>query len=97
MAQESNPDQKRTARKHFHDAQYLGTDGEGADHWWSIYHQSLVIFGSDGDAVETVKLAETPFSTLKGWTEYTKDERGEWQTLKVSRSMARTVANSMAG
>ncbi|RYJ08355.1 hypothetical protein ELS19_17540 [Halogeometricum borinquense] len=72
------------AREQYHDACYLGTDGVGADHFWSIYHQAVVIVSSDGEAVETVELENTPYETLGEWLDYTETERGEWETVLVA-------------
>lgn len=70
------------ARERFHDASFIGTDGEGDDHFWSIYHQAVVV--SDGETVETVEFNNTPFSTLPEWLSYTERERGEWDKLLIA-------------
>ncbi len=72
------------AREQYHDASYLGTDGAGADHFWSIYHRAVVIVSSNGEAVETVELDNTPYETLEEWIDYTDTERGDWGTLLVA-------------
>lgn len=72
------------ARNRFHDASYIGTDGEGGDHFWSMYHQAVVVI--DGDDVETYELADTPFLTLGEWIDHTEAKRGEWDKLLIADS-----------
>jgi len=70
--------QERTARETYHDATFVLRDGHGADHFWSIYHQAVVVI--DGDATATVDLPVTQdgqrIDTLGDWLEYTRSERG---------------------
>jgi len=78
-------DQKRIAHEHYHDAFYLGRDGRGCDHWWSIYHQAVVRFDPDGD-VATLEFPAEKFlpeyiATVRaehdGWTDGPRyDETG---------------------
>jgi hypothetical protein len=65
------------ARDECHDAFFLGLDAEGTTHWWSPYHQTMVLV--DGpDAVATVPFRSdaNDFSTLSDWDDYVADERG---------------------
>ena len=89
-------DNESIARELYHDAQYLGTDGEGAIHFWSIYHQAVVVI--DGDEVDTYELADTPLSTLSEWTDHTEHKRGAWDELLVTDGgLLGTVATTVAG
>ena len=94
---ESTADVKESiAREQYHDAQYLGTDGEGAVHFWSIYHQAVVVI--DDNEVATYELADTPLSTLSEWTAHTKRKRGAWDELLVTDGgILGTVAATVAG
>ncbi|WP_324666116.1 hypothetical protein [Haloarcula sediminis] len=53
---------------------FLGVDGASATHYWDGYEQAVVVI--QDDEVAKVKLTDTPFLTLSGWTEYTHEERG---------------------
>ncbi|MHC3382091.1 hypothetical protein [Haloarcula sp. H-GB5] len=69
--------QERTARELLTQGRplFLGVDGEGAAHYWDSYEFAVAIVARDGQG-ETVALADTPYDTLKGWCNYTEDERG---------------------
>ena len=93
MKKSDDNDLEGIARERFHDASFIRTDGEGDDHFWSIYHQAVVV--SDGESVETVKLDDTPFSTLREWVKYTGRGRGEWGELLVSGGMVGMIDASV--
>ncbi|MFC7071727.1 hypothetical protein ACFQJ7_09780 [Halovenus rubra] len=79
------------ARELYHDAQYIGTDGDDAVHFWSLYHQAVVVID---DEMETYELADTPLSTLGDWTEHTEAKRGEWDELLVADGGMAGVINT---
>lgn len=83
------------ANEHAHDATYLGTDGDGAVHFWSIYHQLVIVFETYGDLEpETVAIptyertTDTTIEGLGDWCEYITATRGAWDELHVSASLA---------
>jgi len=73
-----------------HDAQYLGTDGEGDDHYWSIYEQTVTVF--DGDTGAVARVEHVGDRALSAWAAYVRSERGAWETLRLSDS---PVADSL--
>lgn len=87
MTDDDRRQQESIARDEFHDANYLGTDGRGATHWWSIYHQAVVVIDADAGETGTVDLpvrdGDTQLTTLRDWCEYTRRERG-WSELRVT-------------
>jgi len=82
------------ANEHAHDATYLGTDGDGAVHFWSIYHQLVIVFddATDHDP-ELIAIPNYERSTathigeLGDWCEYITATRGAWDELHVSASL----------
>ena len=60
-----------------HDAHYVGTDGESAHHYWSIYEQTAYVV--DGESVDSWALAETPLETLGDWVTHVRTRRGPWR------------------
>ena len=66
-----------------HDPTYIGTDGSGADHYWSIYEQTAYVV--ENDDVKAWPLEETPLQTLGNWVDHVASQRGEWQELRVDR------------
>ncbi|MFC6975660.1 hypothetical protein ACFQL1_14955 [Halomicroarcula sp. GCM10025709] len=57
---------------------YVGTDGDGAAHYWSSYAQAILVIDGDGDT-ERFELADLPIDTLGQWCEHVRNER-EWAT-----------------
>jgi len=63
-----------------HDAQFIGTDGEGYDHYWSTYERTMTVLdGGDVDRVEHVG-----DRSLTEWADFVAETRGEWAELRVS-------------
>lgn len=85
--------QERTAREIYHDASFLGIDGEEAVHYWSIYNQSVVVIEADGE-VSTFPLSETPCRNLSDWMAHTDRKRG-WETHRVASSTADMIRNAV--
>lgn len=60
------------ARAEAHDAHLLGVDTDGDTHFWSIYHQSVVVV-RDGET-STIELPvatdSQPLETLGDWVAY---------------------------
>lgn len=47
MTYNANP-QERTARERYHDALFVIRDGDGRAHYFSRYHQAVVVIAPDG-------------------------------------------------
>lgn len=62
-------------------AQYIGTDGAGVDHYWSIYQRTDYLV-DDGE-VQSWPLGETPCPTLGTWCVHVANKRGPWDELMV--------------
>ncbi|WP_436932566.1 hypothetical protein [Halosimplex halobium] len=65
-----------------HDAHYLGTDGDGATHFWSGYERTVYVV-EDGE-FESWAFSETPLLTLTDWLTHAETKRGPWQDHRVS-------------
>lgn len=86
--------QERTAREHYHDATFVGVDGDGHAHYWSCYHQSVLVLDGDTVEFETV-LADTPLSTLGEWMEHTRNKRGAWRVHRVDSDWGETISATL--
>jgi len=89
--------QERTAREHYHDAIFALRDGAGAAHFWSRYHQAVVVIEAGETA--TVELPVTyadghTIETLGDWLEYTRAERGV-EHDRIDASMADTFTRAV--
>jgi hypothetical protein len=84
-------EQEQAAQEQFHDAMYLGTDGAGADHWWSIYHQAIVVFEPDGT---TLSFDFPESKELPKWIDRVGDERG-WETLRYTDGPGAQLAEAV--
>lgn len=84
-------EQGQTAQELFHDAIYFGTDGTGADHWWSIYHQAIVAFEANGNVlpIEFPELKE-----LSDWIEPIDEERG-WDELRYTEDAGEQLVEAV--
>lgn len=87
------PTLRERAREHYHDAMFIIRDAAGAAHFWSRYHQAVVVI--DGTELATVDLpvehdGET-IDTAAGWLDYTRAERGV-DHHRISTSMAAQTA-----
>jgi len=93
MSTNAHATEKRIARKHFHDASFVGIDDRGTSHWWSIYAQAIVLV--DGDGVETIRTSDdtNPIDSLGDWREYVAAERG-WQDCRIAGSLADHLAEA---
>src|SRR6056297_531074 len=74
--------QEGIAEQLAHDAHYLGTDGDGATHYWSRYERTVYVV--DAGEVESWAFAETPLSTLTDWLTHVEGKRGPWADHRVS-------------
>jgi hypothetical protein len=85
--------EKRIARKHFHDASYVGLDDRGTTHWWSIYAQAVVLV--DGGDVETIRTSDdsNPIDSLTDWKAYVAAERG-WRDCRIADSITDQLAEA---
>jgi hypothetical protein len=81
--------QESIARDHFHDADFLGTDHTGAAHYWSIYHQSIVVIQGDSHATVNLPVCKDGhcITSLRDWIDYTERVRGGFTELRVSSSL----------
>jgi len=70
--------QERTARETHHDAMFVIRDGHGADHFWSIYHQAVVVIEDSETATVDLPVTQNGqrIDSLGDWLEYTRSERG---------------------
>ncbi|QLH76931.1 hypothetical protein HZS55_06320 [Halosimplex rubrum] len=64
-----------------HDAHYLGTDGDGANHYWSQYERTVYVVNDD--TVESWAFTETPMTTLTDWLTHVESKRGAWEDHRV--------------
>jgi hypothetical protein len=56
---------------------YLGTDAEGAEHYWDSYEYAVAVVPTDAKAdADRYDLADTPLETLADWCEHVRSERG---------------------
>jgi hypothetical protein len=88
--------EERIARETYHDAQFALVDGSGAAHYFSRYHQAVVIV--EGDQTATVELPVSAdghrIDSLGDWLAYTRAERGV-EHHRVSRSLADDLHRSV--
>jgi hypothetical protein len=95
MTENAHPEE-RIAREQCHDAMFVIRDGRGAAHYWSIYHQAVVVI-EDGETA-TVDLPVSHdgqrIETLGDWLAYTRAERGV-EHHHVSRSLADHLERSV--
>lgn len=74
------------ARRHAPDADYLGRDGTDATHFWSIYHQRVIVFhdGSTHSIDVPARMTDgTRIDNLADWVDYI-DRRHDWRELRIS-------------
>lgn len=64
-------------------AQYIGTDGEGVDHFWSIYEQTDYLVDGDAGEIEVFALEDQPCPSLGTWCVHIRNKRGPWDELRV--------------
>lgn len=84
--------QKDIAQQHCHDAWCVGVDSDGGSHFWSQYHQTVIVVnGTDADVFE---LGDTPCNTLGCWKQYVKEELG-WSDCRIGGSLADEVAEAV--
>jgi hypothetical protein len=83
------------AKQHCHDAMYLGTDGDRAVHFWSRHDQTAIVFDDATDhepeliAIPTdMRSTGTHIGELGDWAAYIHRQRGDWQELRMSGSLA---------
>jgi len=72
----------------------LNPDGEGTAHYFDWYSRELALIEADQDA--TLTLDETPFNTLRGWVEYTRQERGWAAEPNISSSITGQLKGAVA-
>jgi len=95
MATTQSHPEERTARELLsRRAHYLGTDGEGTAHYFDWYSRELALIEADQET--TLNLDETPFDTLRGWVEYTRQERGWAAEPNISSSVTGQLKGAVA-
>jgi len=77
--------EKDIAQSECFDAWNVGTDADGASHFWSQYHETVIVI-DDGDA-ETYDLAGTPCETLADWKRHVESQRG-WADCRIGGTIA---------
>ncbi|WP_436926222.1 hypothetical protein [Halosimplex amylolyticum] len=93
MPKNDPPLEEGIAEQLAHDANYLGTDGDGATHFWSRYERTVYVV--DAGEVESWAFAETPLSTLTDWLTHVETIRGAWEDHRVStRGWAAIIAGA---
>jgi len=90
--------QERIAREHYHDACFVGIDGDGGAHYWSIYHQTVLVLNGESVAYDLALPVEaddgTPIRTLGEWHSYVFDRAG-WAHHRVSESLVADLQRSV--
>ena len=76
--------QKDIAREYCHDAWCVGIDADGAAHFWSQYHKTIVVV--DGTDAEAFELDATPLGTLADWKRHVTNQRG-WTDCRIGGSL----------
>ena len=81
-----------------HDADYLGRDNNGVYHYWSIYHQTVVVIDTDTREVATVRIpgdtGESDIEKLGDWVRYTDQKRG-WSELYWAESLGDMLVETL--
>jgi len=88
-AHDQNRTDSHTSLATGHDALYIGTDGMGADHYWSIYEQTITVISDD--EVELEQDVQDVGKTLGDWVDYVRSERGTWRECRVAASAVARV------
>lgn len=91
MQANDTPTQKDIATEHCHDAWCVGIDADGASHFWSSYHETVIVV-ADADA-DVFNLDETPFGTLGDWKRHVDTKRG-WADCRIGGSLAGDLAEA---
>lgn len=75
-----------------HDAYHIATDAEGALHFWSPVHRTVIVFEHYGDTDPEVVELPTPEATMQtyildlgDWREYISETRG-WDECRIDAS-----------
>lgn len=75
-------DRQSIAREYCTDRpDFIGSDGDGAAHFWSTYDQTVIVVEADGRA-DTCTLDDC-YRPLKHWQDHTADERG-WDECRIT-------------
>lgn len=86
--------QERIARERYHDATFVGVDGDDAAHYWSRYHQAVVVLDDETVTYEVSVPAEaddgTLVTNLREWIEYVRTRRG-WDHHRVGSSVIKDL------
>lgn len=84
--------QKDIATEHCHDAWCVGIDTDGAAHFWSQYHETVIVVnGTDADVFA---LDETPCRTLDDWRRHVEHKRG-WTECRIGGSLVDDLAEAV--
>lgn len=76
-----------------HDAQYVGTDADGDQHFWSIYEQTAYVL-KNGQMWE-IPMKNLPGCTLGDHMVYVSRTLGEWKDSRVAAETPfETIAKS---
>lgn len=86
------------AREQCHDADYLGRDHEGVYHYWSIYHQTVVVIDVDERDLATVHIpgetGDSGIAQLGDWVRYVDEERG-WTDVYFADSLGDLLTEAL--
>jgi len=84
--------QKDIATEHCHDAWCVGIDADGASHFWSQYHETVIVV--DGESADRFALDETPCATLSDWARHVANQRG-WADCRIGGSLVGDLADGV--
>lgn len=76
--------QKSIARDHATAASFVGTDADGAAHFWSYLDQTIVVV--DGTDAETYHIDRTPCDDLGDWRRHVATKRG-WSDCRIGNAI----------
>lgn len=71
---------KAKAREKLTAPTFVGTDANGARHYWSYYDWTIAVV--DGDTVTTYRLDNTPCEDLGDWRDHVTTKRG-WDDCRI--------------
>ena len=77
-------DAKTRAREALTAPQFVGTDADGARHYWSFHDQAIAVV--DETTVTTYRLDNTPCETLGDWRDHVTTKRG-WTDCRIGGSI----------
>ena len=78
---------------------YLGTDADGAAHYWDSYERAVAVVSRDAtDTADATKhaLADIPLDTLGQWCEHVRTQRGWDVGPRVGGSLVEDLRSALA-